>query len=408
MTADNKLLAPRIPPSVYLLGATVFAITTSEFMVAGVMPSLAAAFAVSVAEIGYLISVFASGMAVGGPLVTALLLHLRVPNKSALLWLLGLFDLASILATLAPSYAILAIARAIQGASAAACFSLCVTISAKLVGQNLQSRGASCVIAGLMLSHVVGVPATALLDQAFGWRVSFGSAAALAMVSTVAVSLGVRSSERGEAVCLTHELDALLNGRLWLAFATSGLIVAATFVVFSYFAPILTEVAGLPAAAIAPILAAHGAAGVVGNFVVGRFADRFNIPILVGGLVLLAIALAVFGLYAAAPIVSVPAFLVIGLVGPAMNPAMVTRVMRVGGLRRLVNSLHASIITAGIALGAWFGGYAMDAGYGLTAPVWIGFALALAGLLSLAPPTARKLEGGVRSTGLRAVERPRR
>ncbi len=390
MTADTKPVALRIALSVFLLGATVFAITTSEFMIAGILPSLAAAFDVSVAKIGQLISLFALGMTIGGPLVTALLLHLRVANKPALLWLLGLFVVASMVAPFAPSYATMAIARTIQGASGAACFSLCVTMSAELVRQDLRGRAASYVLAGLMLSPVMGVPATALLDQVFGWRVSIGSVAALAMVSTIAVALGARSSERGETVCLTDELGALRNGPLWLAYATSGLIVGATLAAFGYFAPILTDLAGLPSAAIAPLLAVYGVASVVGNLVVGRFADRFTIPILIGGLTLLAIALAVFALYAAVPIVSVPAFLLIGLFGSAMNPAMVTRVMRTGGLRRLVNSLHTSIMTAGIALGTWAGGRAMDAGYGLAAPVWIGFALALAGLLSLAPPDARK------------------
>jgi predicted MFS family arabinose efflux permease len=383
-------LALRIRPSVYLLGATVFVVTTSELMVAGIMPSLAAAFDVSLAKIGQLISLFALGMALGGPLVTALLLRLRVPNKPALLWLLGLFVIASIVTTFAPGYATMAIARTIQGASGAACFSLCVTISAELVRQDLRGRAASYVLAGLMLSPVMGVPATALLDQVFGWRVGFGSVAALAMVSTMTVAFGVHSLERGETVCLTDELEALRNGPLWLAYATSGLVTGATFAAFGYFAPILTDLAGLPSAAIAPLLAVYGVASVAGNLMVGRFADRLTIPILIGGLVLLASALAVFALYATVPIVSVPAFLLIGLFGPAMNPAMVTRVMRTGGPLRLVNSLHASIITAGIALGTWAGGRAIDAGYGLTAPVWIGFALALAGLLSLVPPAARK------------------
>lgn len=378
-----------MPLAVYLLGATIFAVTTAEFMVAGIMPSLTAAFGVSVAEIGYLISFFALGMAVGGPLATAAFLHLRVPNKQALLWLLGLFLVGSILAAVAESYAMMAVARVVQGISSAACFGISLTICAELVRPDLRGRAASFVLAGLMLSPVIGVPVTAFVDQILGWRASFWIVVGLAAVSTVIVAIAVPSSKRGEAVDLASGLAALKNGRLWAAYATSGLIIGATFAAFSYFSPIFTEVAGLSASAIPLLLAGYGIANVVGNLVVGRFADRFTIAVLIGGLAALAAALAVMALFAADAAISVPAFIVVGFVGVAMNPAMVARVMRTAHPGPLVNAMHTSIITAGLALGTWTGGLGIEAGYGLTAPLWVGLAFALAGLLSLAPRAAR-------------------
>jgi predicted MFS family arabinose efflux permease len=102
---------------------------------------------------------------------------------------------------------------------------------------------------------------------------------------------------------------------------------------------------------------------------IGRFADRFPIAILIGGQSILATALAVFALFAASPAIGIPAFLVIGLVGVSMNPAMVARVMRTAGPDPLVNTMHASMITAGLALGSWGGGVAIDCGLGLTSPL---------------------------------------
>jgi predicted MFS family arabinose efflux permease len=184
----------------------------------------------------------------------------------------------------------------------------------------------------------------------------------------------------------------LNNGWLWAAYTTSGLIIGATFAAFSYFSAIFTGVAGFAETAIPLLLAMYGAANVVGNLVVGRFADRFTFPILIGGLVVLAAALAGFALFAANQVVSVTAFIAIGLIGVSLNPAMVARVMRTAHPGPLVNSVHAPMITAGLALGTWAGGFGIDAGYGSRSPLWIGLALALLGLVTLIPASARRLD----------------
>nr|WP_269435092.1 MFS transporter [Enhydrobacter aerosaccus] len=367
----------------------MFGVTTSEFMVAGMMPSLSSAFDVPVGEIGYLISLFALGMTVGGPLITALLLHLRVPNKQALLWLLGLFFVGSVVAALARGYGTMAVARVVQGISSAACFGVAMTICAELVVPAQRGRAASYVLAGLMLSPVLGVPAVTLIDQMVGWQASFWSVALLAALCIVVVAFGVPASKHAMAVDLAAGLAALLSVRLWAAYTTSGLIIGATFSAFSYFSPIFTEIGGLPPRMIPVLLAAYGIANVVGNLAIGRFADRFTIPVLVVGLTILTIALVVLALFAAVPTISIAAFIVVGLVGVSMNPAMVARVMRTASPGPLVNSVHASMITAGLALATWAGGAAIDAGHGLSSPLWIGVVLGLLGLLSLAPPGLR-------------------
>ena len=389
---DLEADSAAMPLAVYLLSAAVFATTTSEFMVAGIMPSLSTALDVSVGEVGYLISLFALGMTIGGPLVTALLLHLKVQNKPAFLWLLGLFVAGSVVTAIAPNYAIMALGRAIQGISSGGCFGIGLTICASLVRPDLRGRAVSIVLAGLMLAPVVGVPAMALIDQSFGLRASFWAIVILAALSTVIVAIGVPSSRREEVAGLRSSIAALANGRLWAAYLTSSLIIGATFAAFSYFSAIFIQVTGLPATSIPILLAIYGVANVIGNLVVGRFADRFTIPILVGGLTFLAVALTVFALFAAVPAIAVAAFIVIGLFGITMNPAMAARVMRAAHPGPMVNALHSSVITGGLAVGTWAGGLAIDAGYELTAPLWVGLGLALLGLLSLAPPGARRMD----------------
>lgn len=376
-----------MPPVVYLLGLTVFAMTTAEFMVAGMMPTLAHAMNVGIGDIGNLISLYALGMTIGGPVLTALLLALRTPHKRALVWLLTINVAGGVLAAMSARYEVMALARIIMGVASSATFGVALTLCADLVAPSVRGRAASFVLGGLMFSPVVGVPLTAFIEQHYGWRASFWLVAVLAALCSVAVAVWAPKTEspEGDVISLSAEFRSLLNRPLWAAFATSGLIIGATFTAFSYFSPIFLNVAGVSATSIPNLLAMYGIANIIGNAVVGRFADRHTLTVLVAGLSVLALALISFALWAQLTPVGVAAFAAIGLTGVSLNPAMVARVMRAAAPGPLVNTMHTSVITAGLAFGTWAGGAAIDAGYSMRAPLWIGAAMAALGLASLLP-----------------------
>ena len=388
--------AGRMPLVVYILGLICFMLGTSEFMVAGMMPALAQAFEVTLSQVGNLISLYAAGMVVGGPGLMLLLLRFGVSDKTALLSLLGVYVLGGLIAAGTSSYAVMAAARVLTGVAGAACFGVAISIAAALVAPDRRGRASSLVLGGLMLATVLGVPAATLVEQTLGWRASFWGVVVLAAGCGAIAARLVPATPAGPAAAsratgLSRELGAFRNGRLWAAFATSGLIIGATFAAFSYAAPILTRVTGLSPSAIPALLAAYGAATVIGNMVIGRHADRHVFAILAGGLAVLSLALAAFALGAGRPAVAVTAFVVIGFAGLPLNPAMVARVMRTVPAGPLVNTVHVSVINIGLGFGAWAGGLGVAAGHGLTSPLWIGLGLALLGLLSLAPPAARRL-----------------
>ncbi|MGO3891587.1 MAG: MFS transporter [Paenalcaligenes sp.] len=379
-----------MPLVVYILGMTIFSLTTSEFMVAGMMPSLTQAFGVSVEQIGYLISLYAIGMVVGGPLLTVVLLRLGVPNKKALLGLLGFYAAAQSVAAMASSYEVMSVARVATGVAGSACFGVALAICAELVKLEARGRAASIVVGGLMLATVLGVPMATIIDQHWGWRASFWLVVALAVLSMLLIG-GLVPRAKGLAVLsLGAELAEFNNRHLWAAYATSALIIGATFAAFSYFAPILTEVTGFRSAAIPWLLALYGAANVLGNSVVGRYADRYAMPIMLWGLCALMAALTVFAVWGEYKAVGVGALVVIGLVGVPMNPAMIARVMRTARPGALVNTVHTSVINIGLGVGAWMGGLGMAAGYGVRSPLWVGITLALLGLCSLFPYMGRR------------------
>ncbi|NHZ81404.1 MFS transporter [Massilia sp. CCM 8695] len=379
-----------MPLLVYILGLTIFSITTSEFMVAGMMPSLARAMGVSLTQIGYLISLYAIGMVIGGPLTTVALLKLRIPNKQALLWMLGLYAIAQSIAASAANYDIMAIARVATGVAGSACFGMSLAICADQVRPESRGRAAAVVIGGLMLASVLGLPMATLIDQHMGWRASFWLVVVLAAVCMALIAILVPRSKPADAVSLGDELGELRNPHLWTAYASSGLIIGATFAAFSYYTPILTGIAGFPSSSIPWLLGVYGIANVVGNGLVGRFADQYTIPIMVGGMMLLGVSLALFALFADNQTISVAMLVVTGLVGMSMNPAIIARVMKTVHPGPLVNTVHTSVINIGLGVGSWIGGLGIAAGWGLRSPLWVGVALSLLALLSLLPYLGQK------------------
>jgi predicted MFS family arabinose efflux permease len=378
----------------------IFAMVTSEFVVAGLMPQMAAGLGATIPQIGYLITAFAAAMALGGPLLTVALL--RVPPKRALLLLFAVFLAGNVLAATAPDYGVMLAARVITGVASQAFFGVAVSLATRLARPDLRGRAVAVVLNGLMLGTLLGMPMATVVGGAWGWRSAFWVIAALGVVAAAATAVGVPAAEGTEGAGagagggLRGQGRVFTSPRLWLTLSTSTFVIGATFSAFSYVNPILTEVTGFAAGTVPLLLVAYGAATVAGNTVVGRLADRYALPVLVAGLLLNLVFLTGFALFAHVPVPAVAFLLGIGLVGVTMNPAMVTRVQRAGDTGPLVNTVHSSFITLGVIVGSWAGGLAIGA-FGLRGPLWLGAALAVVGLATLLPDLARRATRPARS-----------
>ncbi|MCK7621580.1 MFS transporter [Streptomyces sp. RS10V-4] len=373
--------------AVYLLAVGIFAMVTSEFVVAGLMPQMAEGLGVGIAQIGYLITAYAVAMAVGGPFLTVAVLKLR--QKTALMVLFGIFLGGNVLAALAPDYGVMMAARILTGVAAQAFFGVAVSLCVQLVRPEIRGRAIALVMNGLMLGTLLGLPLATLVGERLGWRAAFWVITGLTVLAALATAAGVpRLGRSGGGGGVRAELTAFRSPRLWLVLSTSTLIIGATFAAFSYLNPILTQVTGFSTATVPLLLIAYGAATVVGNTVVGRLADRHTTGVQIAGLALNALFLAGFALLAHLPVPAVAMMLGIGLVGVTMNPAMATRVQRAGNARPLVNTVHSSFITLGVIVGSSAGGLVLNS-YGLRAPLWLGAGLAVLGLLTLLPDLLR-------------------
>ncbi|MGP4017308.1 MFS transporter [Saccharopolyspora sp. 5N708] len=377
-----------MPRAVYILALGIFAMVTSEFVVAGLMPQMADGLAASIPQIGYLITAFAAAMALGGPFLTVALLKVR--PKPALLSLFAIFLAGNLLAATASGYGVMLVARIITGVASQAFFGIALSLCAQLTRPEVRGRAIAVAMNGLMLGTLLGMPLSTLVGERLGWRAAFWAIAALAVVAALCTSVGVpRLESAGDGGDFRQELGAFRKPKLWLVLTTSTLIIGATFAAFSYFNPILTEVSGFSSDVVPLLLVAYGAATVIGNTVVGRLADRYTVPVLLVGLVLNLGFLVGFGLLAHLSIPAVIFMLGIGLVGVTMNPAMITRVQRTGNARPLVNTVHSSFITFGVLIGSSIGGLAISS-FGLRAPLWLGAALAAIGIFTLLPDLIRR------------------
>jgi DHA1 family chloramphenicol resistance protein-like MFS transporter len=366
-----------MPVAVYVLGLAIFAQGTSELMLAGLLPEIAAGLHVSIPDAGLLISAFAVGMLVGAPVLA--LVTLRRPRRATLLLFLGIFAASHVVGALSPNYAVLMGSR-IVGAFVYAGFWAVATVTVVgLVPSDARGRAMSVVTGGLTVATIVGLPAGTVVGQHLGWRAAFWALAALAVLAMVGVLATVAEDrpDRARPPRVSDELRTMANPRLWLAYGTTALVTASLLVVFSYVAPLLTGPTGLPAGWVPAVLALYGVGALVGIAIGGRTADAHPFRTLyvgIAGTLIVSVAIAV---NADVPALVIPLLILLGAFGFGVNPALNTRVFAVaGGAPTLATATNVSAFNVGITAGPWLGGLAIGAGAGYPAVAWIGAGIA--------------------------------
>lgn len=383
--SQHAILPRTVPFTVYVLASGVFAMVTSEFAVAGLMPQLAASLGTGIEQIGYLVTIFALAMALGGPLL--ILAFRALPPRTGLIIAYSVFLAGNVLAALAPDYAVMVVARVVTGMAGQAVFGLTVSLCVQLVDERVRGRAVGVAMNGLMLGTLLGLPLATFIGGQFGWRWAFG---AISLMVAIALALVVRfvrnppDEATAPPTTLAEDAAVLRWPPLLLALVSSTLIIGATFSVFSFLAPILTQVTGFAEATVPLILLAYGAATVLGNWIVSRLADRHTALTLLLGTGLNVAFLAGLALFASTPIPAIATLLGVGLVGVTMNPAMAIRVQRAGSTAPLINTVHASFITFGIVVSSWLGA-ALIPHYGLRAPIIVGAVMAVLAALTILP-----------------------
>ncbi|MFF4620327.1 MFS transporter [Nonomuraea jabiensis] len=386
------------------LAASAFAMGTAEFVVAGLLPTIAADLEVSISVTGLLISAYALAIVVGGPLFTAA--GLRAPRRRLLVLAAALFVAGNVMAAIAPGYPVLMAGRMLAAFGQGSFLPIASVVAADLVPAHLRARAIAVVFAGGTAANVAGTPLGTLLGQQFGWRSTFWTLAAIGIASLIAVAVAVPSTPRPVNASLRGESAVFGRLRIWLTLAIGMLGFGGLFSSFTYIAPFLTSVSGYPAGAVAPLLALFGVGLVVGNLAGGRFGGRNQLGALAGALALLTVGLSGLALGGSSPVLAVILLILVGAAGFALVAPFMTRLIdQAGGAPLLAAAAGGSAANLGAAAGAYLGGLAIDFGLGFTGPPAIGSAIAATGLLVLL--TARALDRTCGRRGrLRPADRP--
>lgn len=382
-----------MPLAVYILGLAIFSIGTAELMVAGMTATLSHAFGISVGDVGHLISYYTFGVMLGGPVLTYFFLKYKVQYRKVLLILLALYVVIQGLSAFISSYAILVVIRLVTGVLCAGCLSLSLAISMAMVPNHDRPQAAAIVIGGFMISTVSGVPLATMIDQQWGWRITFGLVAVLVFICLIPLVRLLPKVTGGGQIKMEEEIKAFKNKAYWKACATSCLILGASFAAFSYFVPVLVDITGFSMQVVPFILMAFGFSNIVGNTITGRLAHHHSLKIMLIGLTVLSISLFAFAIFAEYKTVAIIAIILIGLSGVPMNPAMMARIVSVAHPGPMVNAVHTSVINIGLGGGSYIGGLAITNGYGLRSGLWIGAVLAVLALVSILPYIRHRQQG---------------
>ncbi|MEU3300897.1 MFS transporter [Streptomyces sp. NPDC006678] len=369
-----------MPLALLALAIGAFGIGTTEFVIMGLLPEVAGDFQVTIPTAGYLVTGYALGVVIGAPLMTVL--GTKVSRKRMLMVLMGLFIAGNVLSAVAPVFGVMLMGRVVASLAHGAFFGIGSVVAADLVAPAKKAGAIAMMFTGLTVANVVGVPMGTLIGQSIGWRTTFLVVAGLGVLGLAGVAKLVPEQPRPEGVRLRHELAAFRNVQVLLAMAMTVLGFGGVFAAITYITPMMTEVAGFADSSVTWLLVLFGLGMVGGNLAGGKFADRSLMPLLYVSLGALALVLALFTFTAHNKVAAAVSIVLVGALGFATVPPLQKRVLdQASGAPTLASAVNIGAFNLGNALAAWLGGIVIAAGFGLTAPNWVGAVLAASALV---------------------------
>lgn len=377
--SSNSVKGPSTPLALLALTIGAFGIGTTEFVIMGLLPEIAADYGVTIPTAGLLVTGYALGVVVGAPLLTVF--GAKVSRKRMLMLLMGLFVLGNLLSALAPTFGLMLTGRVVASLAHGSFFGIGSVVAADLVAPNKKAAAIATMFTGLTVANIVGVPLGTYIGQTVGWRTTFAIVAALGLVGLLGIARLIPAMPRPEGAHVRAELAALRNPQVLLAMAMTVLGFGGVFAAITYIAPMMTHAAGYSDGAVTWLLVLFGVGMFLGNLLGGRYADRALMPLLYVTLGGLALVLALFTVSAHNKVLAAITVLLVGALGFATVPPLQKRVLdQAHGAPTLASAVNIGAFNLGNALAAWLGGLVISAGLGYTAPNWVGALLAASAL----------------------------
>ncbi|AOX99601.1 MFS transporter [Jeongeupia sp. USM3] len=370
-----------MPLALFALTISAFAIGTTEFVIVGLIPTIAADLHVSLPSAGLLVSLYALGVAIGAPILTAL--SGKLPRKTLLLALMALFTVGNLLAWRAPGYESLIVARILTGLAHGVFFSIGSTIATSLVPKEKAASAIAIMFTGLTVALVTGVPLGTFIGQHFGWRETFLAVSLLGVIAVAGIAALLPNTIRNTPPApVLQQLQVLGQPRLLIAYAMTAVGYGGSFTAFTFLAPILQDVAGFSGNAVSLVMLVYGVAVAFGNLWGGKLADRHG-PIASLKLIflLLAVVLLALTFTATSQWLIVATILAWGVVAFGNVPALQVYVVKQAEHYTphavdVASGLNIAAFNVGIAIGASVGGLIVEH-LGLMHTPWIGALIVL-------------------------------
>lgn len=345
----------KYPVALWTLVIGAFAIGMTEFVIMGLLPEVARDVHSSIAAAGQLITGYALGVAVGGPILV--LITYKMSQKNLLMLLMLIFILGNLMATIASSYGVLMASRLLTSLAHGSFFGVGAIMAASLVEYSRRASAMALMFTGLTVANIIGVPFGTFVGQQFGWRSSFLIIAIIGFITLIGIYMLVPKPKEQKSTDLKKELAVLKNNQLWLALLIAMFCFGSVFTLFTYITPILTDVTGFQSNAVSWLLVVFGLGVTVGNILGGKLAD-WNINLSLQ-YILIVFILYFFVLYVLqfSMILMIPGIFIFGVLAFSMVPMLQFRILGLSAeAPTIASTLNQSAMNLGNAGGAFAGG----------------------------------------------------
>lgn len=363
-----------MPVPLYLLAVAVFAMGTSEFMLAGLLPDIAASLNVSVGTAGLLTSAFAVGMIVGAPVMAGF--ARGWPARTSLLGFVAVFGATHVVDALTASFPILLVTRVVAALANAGFLAVALATAPMLVAPDQKGRALAVLLSGTTVATIVGVPCSAVLGTLLNWRAAFWAIAVLCLPAALGVLKGFsfRVTTTGNDTAgpaLRSEIRQLAKPRLILVMLLGVLVNAATFGTFTFLAPIVTDTAGLTELWVPAVLVLFGLGSFLGVTAAGRLSDRRPGLLIAAGGPLSLLGWLALAVLAAHPVALLCLVFVQGGLSFALGSTLIARMLyEAAGAPTMGGSYATAALNMGAAGGPLLAAGALGTGFGDLGPVW--------------------------------------
>jgi len=365
--------------SLYSLGLGGLGIGITEFVMMGILPDLALDLSISIPKAGHLISAYALGVVIGAPLLIAI--AGKYPPKKLLVFLMILFTVFNALSAFAPNYTTLFVARLLAGLPHGAFFGVGSVVASRIVEKGKEAQAISIMFGGLTVANIVGVPLGTYIGHHYSWRYTFVIVVLVGIITVFSLRNWLPSLPADKNRNLIKELSFFKTQQAWLIILLISIGTGGLFAWYSYIAPLMTEISGFSPNSITYVLILAGFGMMLGNFIGGKLADRVSpAKAALYLLTCMTVSLIIVFFVSSNPILSLIMTFITGAVAFSLgSPIQMLMINTAKGSEMLAASVSQASFNIGNALGAFFGGLPLAAGFSYSSPQLVGAGMAIIG-----------------------------